>query len=402
MVTPPAVSAKMPSVRASSPMPSMISSSVTAAHEPPERRMVSRAYQPSAGLPMASDLAIVRGLTGPDGVGAAEEGRGHGRAALGLGARHPHGGLLGQEAHLAQLGEPLGHLGQLAARSDGDHDMVRGLPAELLGDLEGQRLGAFGVVGPHVDVDEGPTRALARQLGAQAVDVVVVPLDGDDRPAVDGRHGDLGRLEVVRDEDDRVHARSRRVGGHRVGQVAGRRAGRHLEAQLPGLGEGDRDHPVLERARRVGGVVLDPELAQPELGGQAIGPDQRREAGTQVHRRGVVDREQVPVAPDGAGTRLDALPADGRRDPLVVVGDLQRPEAVVADVQRLGGKGALTLTTTQPSDEISHRSSSSVGHWHQVLRTGCRDVDGPVPQSLWMMGVMIARPGRPPQRSLAA
>ncbi len=198
MVTPPAVSAKIPSVRASSPMASTTSSSVTAAHEPPDRRMTSRAYQPSAGLPMASDLAIVWGLTGRMASVPSEEGRGHGRAPLGLGARDPHGGLLGQEAHLAQLGEPLGHLGQLAARPDGDHDVVRGLPAQLLGDLEGQRLGALGVVGAHVDVDEGPARALAGQLGAEAVDVVVGPLDGDDRPAVDGGHGDLGRLEVVR------------------------------------------------------------------------------------------------------------------------------------------------------------------------------------------------------------
>ena len=64
MVTPPAVSAKMPSVRASSPMASITSSSVTAAQDPPVLRMTSRAYQPSAGLPMASDLAMVLGLTG--------------------------------------------------------------------------------------------------------------------------------------------------------------------------------------------------------------------------------------------------------------------------------------------------------------------------------------------------
>ena len=32
---------------------------------------------------------------------------------------------------------------------------------------------------------------------------------------------------------------------------------------------------VLERARRVEGVVLDPELAEAELGGQAVGPHQR-------------------------------------------------------------------------------------------------------------------------------
>jgi hypothetical protein len=64
MVTPPAVSAKIPSVRARSPIASTTSSSVTEAQEPPLSRMACRAYQPSAGLPMASDLAMVLGLTG--------------------------------------------------------------------------------------------------------------------------------------------------------------------------------------------------------------------------------------------------------------------------------------------------------------------------------------------------
>ncbi len=63
-VTPPAVSPKMPSVRASSRMPSTIRSSSTSATAPPVRRQVSSTYGPSAGLPMASDLAMVSGRTG--------------------------------------------------------------------------------------------------------------------------------------------------------------------------------------------------------------------------------------------------------------------------------------------------------------------------------------------------
>jgi hypothetical protein len=45
----------MPVVRASSRMPSTISSSLTASIEPPVSRATPRAYTPSAGLPMASD-----------------------------------------------------------------------------------------------------------------------------------------------------------------------------------------------------------------------------------------------------------------------------------------------------------------------------------------------------------
>ena len=88
MVTPPAVSVKMPVVSASRRMPARISSSVTASIAPPLRRASSSAYGPSAGLPIASDLAIVSGLTGLQMSQPALEGLGHRRAALGLGAVH--------------------------------------------------------------------------------------------------------------------------------------------------------------------------------------------------------------------------------------------------------------------------------------------------------------------------
>src|SRR5262249_36314854 len=61
-VTPPAVSVKMPSVSASRRIASTISSSEAAAAHPPDARIAWLAYQPSAGLPMASDLAMVSGL----------------------------------------------------------------------------------------------------------------------------------------------------------------------------------------------------------------------------------------------------------------------------------------------------------------------------------------------------
>ncbi len=74
--------------------------------------------------------------------------------------------------------------------------------------------------------------------------------------------------------------------------------------------------------------------------------------------------QEVPVAPDRARTMGDPLPADGGGDLLVVVRDLERPEAVIADVECLGGERPRTFPTTQPSDKIDHRSSSSIGHWH--------------------------------------
>ena len=147
---------------------------------------------------------------------------------------------------------------------------------------------------------------LGGQLGAEPVHVVVGALDGDDVAAVDGGGDDLGHLEVVGDEDDRDHAGARRMGGHGVGQVAGRGAGGHLEAELAGLGEGHGHDPVLEGSGGVGRVVLDPELPEAELGGQAVGPHERGAAGAEVDGGGVDNGQQRGVAPDRLGPGRDA------------------------------------------------------------------------------------------------
>src|SRR4029077_2838767 len=107
-------------------------------------------------------------------------------AALGLGAVHLRqragGGLY--EAELSELLEATGDLREQRARGDRHDAAVGQLPAELLGDLEGERLRALRVVRAQVDVDERPV-ALGAQLGAEAVDVVVVALDTDELRAVD-------------------------------------------------------------------------------------------------------------------------------------------------------------------------------------------------------------------------
>src|SRR5439155_23763186 len=72
IVTPPAVSVKMPSVRARSRIASTISSSDTASTTPPVSRAIRLTYTPSEGLPIAIDRAIVFGLTGSTRSGVSE------------------------------------------------------------------------------------------------------------------------------------------------------------------------------------------------------------------------------------------------------------------------------------------------------------------------------------------
>src|SRR5262249_53640267 len=151
---------------------------------------------------------------------------------------------------LCQLAKGARHLRQDRAAGGGHHDVLRQLPAELLGDLEPIRLGAFGIVRAQVDVDEGPA-VLVGDLAAQPVDVVVVAADRHRARSVDGGADDLALLEVVGDEDEAVEPGARRVCRDAVGEVAGRGARDGAEVELDRLGDGYRYYPILVREGRV-------------------------------------------------------------------------------------------------------------------------------------------------------
>ena len=209
------------------------------------------------------------------------------------------------------------------------------------------------------------------------------------------------------------------MGGHGVGEVAGGGAGDRLEAELARPRHGDRDDAVLEGVGRVGGVVLDPHLAQAEALGEPVGADQRRAARGQPDARGQApggagrpagERQEVGVAPDVLRPALDAaaqLADVVARAAAVVVDDLQRAEALLADVQRLQRVLGFALLALQMTD--SHlgllRSMSSPCHvWRRArspphislelapsrcdIDGGCRGFVGPVPPPLWMCPAM--------------
>ena len=310
---------------------------------------------PSAGLPIASDLAIVSGLTGRIDVVAVAEGRRDRRASGRLRAEDLVGLVL-DEAELDELLEGLVHLGQLRAGRDRDDDLVGKPPAELLGDLVAERLGALGVEGTDVDVDERPAVLLAGDLARELVDVVVVALDRDEVLGVDRRVDLLGRLEVAGDEHHGADARARSGCRDRVGQVAGRGAGEHLAAELAGGAQRAGHDPVLEGVGRVGAVVLDPQVREAELAGQVVGLEQARVTGLHVGAGldVVRHRQQRLVAPDVGRAGLDLLAGDGRE----VVHDLERAETVDADVER---------------SELLRRSALATGQVRGVPEGPCAD-----------------------------
>src|SRR5439155_24705513 len=108
----------------------------------------------------------------------------------------------------------------------------------------------------------------------------------------------------------------------------------------------DRHETILERVRRIGGVVLEPELAEAELRGEARRPDERSHPGTQIDAV-LAAGQQRRVAPDRSGTGRDRLARRLLRDRVVVVDDLERGEAELTHVQRLRRVLARALAAAQ-------------------------------------------------------
>ncbi len=199
-----------------------------------------------------------------------------------------------------------------------------------------------------------------------------------------------------------------------TGQVAGRCAREGRQSQAPRGALRDRDHPVLERVRRVTAVVLDPQRARhTERLGQVVGAHQPGEPGVEVRlvtgvRR---DGQQAGVAPDRGRARLDPL----ARDPGEVVRDLERSEAVLAGVRRTEVVAGTALAAGEPGRRseggpVDHRGGGQDSHvlrpfssssrlraartgrsWHlhrvttRVVRAvaivGCRGFAGPCPSA---------------------
>ena len=158
-----------------------------------------------------------------------------------------------------QLAEAPRQLRVQRARCQRRHHDVGCSPAELLRDLEGDGLGALGVEGPQVDVQEGPALELVGELQAEPVDLVIGALDAHERRAQRAGLRHLGRFQVGRHEDDGTQPPGRGGGRHGGREVAGGGAGEGVEPPLRRAGGRHGHDAVLERERRVAGVVLDPE-----------------------------------------------------------------------------------------------------------------------------------------------
>ena len=127
-------------------------------------------------------------------------------------------------------------------------------------------------------------------------------------------------------------------------------------AKLAGLGDGDRDGPVLERVSRINRIVLDVEIFEPYGRAQSRCVLQGCESYADVGVPPGIHRQQIHVPPQADRSAFNFFAADDRLDVVVVEGDLQRSEAEFADVYRLRGILSATFPAAQTL-EVRHRVS---------------------------------------------
>ena len=183
---------------------------------------------------------------------------------------------LRDEPRMGQLREPLRELREQRAARGGADDGVGQLPAELLRDLERDRLRALARVRMEVAADEAPREERA-ELELESAAVVVRAVDREDARAGMPR-GDRPGADACRREHDRLEAGRRGGRGDGVAEVAGRRAADGREAVLTRGGDGDARDAILVRARRVRAFELQQKLDTEQLG-KAVAAFERRPPG---------------------------------------------------------------------------------------------------------------------------
>ena len=316
-------------------MPSRISCSVHHSMWPLRRSRDLQREEPVGGRPDRERPRDRVGLHGGDVVGPVEERLCDRPTPLGLGAGHAVGLLL-DRADRDQLPEGPVDLREQRPARDRHHHVVGKPPAQLLRGLEAERLRPLGIVRAHVHVHERPRQRVG-DLAAEAVHLVVVAPDRHDLRAVRLGREDLRALEVVGHEHVALDAGLRGVGGRGVREVPGRGARDRLVAERARHRRCDAHDPILERIRRVHRVVLDPDHAVvTDRLGEVVGLAKRGEPGAEVDALDARPAgEQRLVAPEGLRTRFRLLAEVDPVDRLQVVGGLERPEALLADRERL-------------------------------------------------------------------
>ena len=162
-----------------------------------------------------------------------------------------------------------------------------------------------------------------------------------------------------------MQASRRRIGRHRIGQIACGCTRHGLESEFDRSAQSDTDHAILEgECRIIDCVVLNPQFANPQTGRETIGLNQRGVAHLGTNGRFAGDREKFPVAPHVLRAGADFLAGQALANALVVVGHLQRAEIKLAHMGRAQWIFPTALTALQCLHEsvaLAHKQILPLG-----------------------------------------
>src|SRR5262249_10392861 len=117
------------------------------------------------------------------------------------------------------------------------------LPTELLCHLEAMGLGTFRIIGPQINVDEGPA-VFVTDLTAESIDVIIVAFDRNGFWPVNGGTNDLSLFQAVGNKDVALQSGYRSVGCDCIGEISCRRAGHGVESEFYSFGNCHRDDAI--------------------------------------------------------------------------------------------------------------------------------------------------------------
>ncbi len=185
-------------------------------------------------------------------------------------------------------------------------------------------------------------------LRAEAIHLVVIPGDAHEARAKYLRAENLGGLEIGGDKDPGVEALPGRLGRDGIGEIARGGATDGLEAEGPGLRQGDGDDAILEGERgEIHGVIFQVEAARAKLRAQPGGGDERRHAHGDFGLVSLGNGQQLRIPPQIGGTPGDVIGGEGFPRDVEVVFNFERSQAVFADGTGAITPFAITFATTQ-------------------------------------------------------
>ena len=279
---------------------SRIFSSATATMPPPVARAAPIARSPWDGSPTASDATPVAASTREMPRSSANA------AAIGLeprawAANRRGTGSAARRARVSSA-KPWASFANSVPLAAGQTTASGQLPAELLGDLERDRLRALTRIRMEIAADEAPWEEAA-ELELQPAAVVIGARDREDAragvPRRDGR-----RFASDGREHDRLQPGRRCGGADGVAEIARRRAAQRGHAVVQRGRRRDRRDAVLVGVGRVVTFELQVEIDSEQVG-EPVGAAERRPPGAVLDA--CAGREQALVPPErlrAAGDRV--------------------------------------------------------------------------------------------------